>query len=223
MRYAIAVLVLLGWAGADPNAEGDAAARGKKVFHDTQDLQYPSCAHCHNVVPEAEEAGKAAHLPPGGTLWGAAVREGWRNMNTFADVGEASQYCAKTWQQRRGGLRAEALADLVAYLRTIAPEGPLPKRKVEKKPKLLEDLDGGDAEQGEALAARHCTGCHNDKDDALSFPFQPARKEKNLVARKVRGYDEKNQFKPQGGTMSYYTTDRLPDEALRHIVAWLGR
>ena len=206
-------------------ADTDTAAveRGKKLFEDTQGLEYPSCAHCHSLLPEKEERKKATHLGPGTTLFGSAYRKGWRNRNTSADIGEASQTCAKKWQQRKGGLKAAQRADLTAYLRTFRPEeGVLEKRKVQRKPKLLKGgYGGGDAAKGKALVLRYCTFCHNDSDDALSFPFRPGKKKTATLVRSVRGYDAKLKFKPK--TMSYYTTDRLSDDDLKHIVAYLGR
>jgi mono/diheme cytochrome c family protein len=138
-------------------------------------------------------------------------------------VGEALQYCAKTWQERPGGFKAAPLADLVAYLETLGDGKPLPKRKVRRKPKLIEDLVGGEAEAGKKLTERYCGACHHEGDDAVSFPLRPGRKRSELIARKVRGFDAKGKFKPQSGTMSYYTTDRLSDADLRHIIAYLGR
>lgn len=203
-------------------ADDTAVGRGKALFFDTQQLEYPSCALCHSLAPEAEEA-KAKYLGPAATLYGAAVREGWRNMNTYPDVGEASQRCAKWWQKRKGGFKPSQRADLVAFLKKHAPEGPLPKRKVERKPKLLQNLDGGDAKKGAKLTVRYCHGCHREDDDALAVELKPNKKKKPLIARKVRGYNSKNQFKPQAGSMSYYTTDRLTDADLRHILAHLGK
>ncbi|MHC4549030.1 MAG: c-type cytochrome [Planctomycetota bacterium] len=208
-------------AGPDPNPE--AVARGRRLYLDTQGLEYPSCAQCHSLLPAKDERKQAAHLGPGTTLFGAAVREGWRNMSTYADVGEASQRCAKYWQKRKGGLKPGQRADLVAFLKTQAPRGPLPRRKVERRPRLLESLAGGDAKRGARLVARYCTGCHNAADEALSFELKPRKKRKQLVARKVRGYDAKNKFKPQTGSMSYYTTDRLPDADLLDIIAYIGK
>ncbi|MHC4972439.1 MAG: c-type cytochrome [Planctomycetota bacterium] len=203
-------------------ADETAVARGKAVFHDTQRLEYPSCAMCHSLVSE-EEAAKAKYLGPAATLYGAAVREGWRNMNTYADVGEASQKCAKWWQKRKGGLKSGQRADLVAFLKTHSPKGPLPKRKVERRPRLLKDLDGGDAKKGAKLVARYCFGCHREDDDALAVELKPNKKKKLLIARKVRGYNSKNKFKPEAGSMSYYTTNRLSDADLKHIIAHLGK
>lgn len=222
----LATLILaVGLVAAAPDPAAEAVKRGRNLFRDTQDVMYPSCGHCHNTVPEAEEAGDSdLHLGPATTLYGAAIREGWRNRSTYGDVGEALQYCAKTWQERPGGFGAAQVKDLVAYLRTIAPkQDSLPRRKVEKKPKFLRTLGGGDATLGGKIALRFCGGCHNGGRDALSYDFKPGRKRADLIARKVRGYDAKGKFKPQEGTMSYYTTNRLSDEELRHILAWLAR
>jgi mono/diheme cytochrome c family protein len=222
-RAWIPALVLLGVAAAQTGAPDEAVERGRKLFHDTQELLYPSCAQCHGLLPEKEEAKKAEHLGPGATLYGSAVRRGWRNRKTYADVGEAAQTCAKTWQKRKKGLSAAQRADLIAFLAGHAPEGPLPARKVQKRPKRLEELDGGDAVRGKTLTERYCGGCHHGGEDALSFELKPNRKRKYVVARKVRGYDSAGKFKPELGSMSYYTNDRLADEDLLHILAHVGR
>jgi len=232
MRLAVVLLLLLGLGlvlADSPAPNADAVARGKTLFSDTQELAYPSCALCHSLLVEKEEADpeKTPHLGPGATLWGAAVREGWRNMNTYADVGEASDHCAKVWQQRKGGLKAEQKRDLVAFLSGFGPEsGRLPKREVQRTPKVpkdLAELDGGDAARGEKLTARYCGGCHNASDEAISFELKPGKKKADLIVRKVRGYDSRGKFKPLEGTMSYYTNDRLPDGDLKDILAHLAR
>ncbi|MGH7163265.1 MAG: c-type cytochrome [Planctomycetota bacterium] len=223
MRSGFAVALLsLALASALAAPEEVGVARGRALFTDTQDHAYPSCAHCHAVVPEDDEK-RLEHVGPGATLHGAAVREGWRNLKTYADVGEASQLCAKAWQKRRGGLKPGELDDLRAYLRTIAPSGPLPPRKVQKTPRMLDGLEGGDAERGKSLAARFCGGCHHDREGTICFELVPGKRRRDLIARKVRGYDAKNRFDPQEGSMSYFTNDRLPDEDLRHILAYLGK
>ncbi len=200
----------------------DAAKRGERLFRDRQEGLYPACADCHSLLPEEQEA-KAEQRGPGATLYGAAVREGWRNMNTFSDVGEASQKCAKAWQKRKGGLDAGQRSDLLAFLRAHAPEGTLPKREVQRQPKLGKDLAGGDAEAGERLAATWCVACHNGAEDALSFAFEPGKRKRDQVARKVRGYDAKGAFKPEEGSMSYFTNDRLSDEEMKHILAYVAK
>ncbi|MHC4937802.1 MAG: c-type cytochrome [Planctomycetota bacterium] len=221
MRRLVLAALLIGAVWAQDDKKETAVARGRKVFLDTQDDDYPSCADCHNVVPEEKEAKEAKYLGPGVTLYGAARRAGWRNRDTFENVAEASQYCAKTWQERKNGLKAAQRADLLAYLQSIAGKKALPKRKVKTKPKLLREIGGGDAEAGKKTSIRYCGKCHN--ADGLSFDLEPGKKKKDLVARKVRGYNAKRKFKPQKGTMSYYTVERLSDKDLRDIIAYLGK
>ncbi len=202
-------------------AGDDALSRGRRIYADTQDFEYPSCAHCHATVAP-EQAQRLAQRGPGGTLYGSARREGWRNRKSYKEIGTALQYCAKTWQRRKKGIRGDDLKALVAYLETLGPgEGKLPARKV-KRPKALKDYEGGDAAKGKPLVV-WCSGCHGDADDSLSFELIPGKKRKDVLARKLRGYDTKRRFKPEQGTMSYYTQDRLSDEEARDIIAYLGR
>jgi len=221
----VVLLLTLGYALAEdsekPVVPDTALERGKKLFADTQGDDYPSCAQCHSVLPEDKELKGAKYLGPAGTLHGSARRAGWRNKDTYKDVIDAAQYCAKTWQERRHGLKAAQQADLRAYLESIAGKKVLPKRKVERKPKLITKFDGGDAVRGKKLVVRHCGACHG--PDHISFEIKANHKKKLLVARKVRGYDKKLKFKPQGGTMSYYTIDRLSDKDLRDIIAYCGK
>ena len=204
-----------------PRKLSAAAERGRKLFADRQGDDYPSCADCHNVIPEDKEAKEAKFLGPGGTLYGSARRGGWRNRDTYKNVGEALQYCAKTWQERKNGFKAAQLSDVVAYLKSISGTKPLPTRKVERKPKLTKDITGGNAKAGEKSAVRYCGQCHH--KDSISFALKKNYKKKDLILRKVRGYDAKRKFKPYKGTMSYYTTNRLTDRELRDIIAYLGK
>ena len=208
--------------GEDKAPKTDPAVeRGKKLFGEREDEEYPSCADCHSVLPPDKEAKEAKFLGPGESLFGSARRAGWRNKDSYKDVGEAAQYCAKTWQKKRKGLKAAALKDLVAYLKSVDGGKPLPMRKVERKPKLAKDISGGDAKNGEKLAKRYCAQCHH--PDGISFPLKKNGKKKDLILRKTRGYDAKRRFKPQRGTMAYYPTTRLSDKDLRDIIAYLGK
>ncbi|MFQ5845710.1 MAG: c-type cytochrome, partial [Planctomycetota bacterium] len=215
----VPVAAVVGAAGG-PDAE--AVERGRKIFLDTQEYEYPSCAHCHATVPEDEEQG----LPvrgPATTLFGSARHEGWHNRQSYKDIGTALQYCARTWQRRKKGIRSPGLDDLTAYLRSIGPpSGTLPRRRT-RRPKMPDDLTGGDPRRGVQLMAVWCAGCHHGGEDAVSLVLKPNKKRRVVIARKVRGYDPKGRFKPERGTMSYFTRERLPDEDLRHILAYLGR
>ena len=226
MQRALFLLLPMLLAGALVTADGNAAdetaaERGKKLFHDTVEFQVPSCAHCHSLLPPAEDAKSEAPIGPGTSLWGTTKRAGWRNMKTFSDAGDASRYCGRVFQERKGGLSGAQRTDLLASLARHSPDESLPARKVERRPRMLKKFDGGDTQKGKQLYVRYCVGCHNDTDEAIYVPVKPGKKKKSYIARKVRGYDNKNKFKP--GTMSYYTTDRLSDEDLKHLIAYLGK
>jgi mono/diheme cytochrome c family protein len=87
----------------------------------------------------------------------------------------------------------------------------------------MADFAGGVPERGRRLVDRHCAGCHDPAEDALSFGFEPGKRKRAEVARKVRGFDAKGQFKPEEGSMSYYTNDRLTDEELLDILAYVAK
>ncbi|MEM8885303.1 MAG: cytochrome c [Planctomycetota bacterium] len=218
---ALVTSIVAAQATSKPKLDPKAVERGRKVFLDTQDDEYASCADCHNIVPEKEEIEKAKFLGPGGTLYGSAMRQGWRNSkDRYKDVVAASDPCAKTWQERDKGLSAEQKKDLGVFLQSIAGDKKLPMRKV-RKPKLISEYEGGDAAKGEKTAMRYCGQCHNPQ--GVSFPLKPNRKRKHIIVRKVRGYNAKRQWKPSRGTMGWYSTERLSDKDLLDIVAYLGR
>jgi len=219
-----APLLVVGLAVAADTVEPEPVKRGRALFADTGELTYASCAHCHGLAAEGGErkskVRKQAH-----TLFGAVLREGWRNRNNYADVGAASQYCAKTFQERRKGLTVSQRKDLIAFLATQVPKDKtkLPKREV-KRAKMHKDFtkyEGGDAVKGKGLFERSCVECHNDRDDSISMILKPGKKTKKLIVRKVRGYDAKRRFKPS--TMGYFTAASLSDDELRHVLAYLGR
>ncbi len=210
---------------AAPDSARATVERGRVVFADTQEGLSPSCANCHSLLEPAQELKKAKFLGPGASLWGAALRAGWRNVKIYKDVGEAAQFCARKYQERKKGLSLKQRTDLTAYLKTMVPKskkaGSLPARKVQKKPKLLKEYAKGDKTKGSKLYSRYCAGCHNDADDAVSFAIKLGKKKRAQIARRVRGYTAKRKFKP--GAMSYYPTDRLSDAQLADILAYLGR
>ncbi len=222
----------LATAEPDANPKGDTKekkadtpeARGRALLADTGELAYASCLHCHSILAP-EKAQKQTPRKQAHTLFGAAIRAGWRNRNTYADAAEASQFCAKKFQGRRKGLSAAQRSDLLAVLKTRVPQGKttLPKRKV-GKPRVHKDIakyDGGDAKRGQTRFANNCAECHHDGDDSISFALKPGKKRKAFIVRKVRGFDAKRRFRPSA--MGYYTPERLSDDALRDILAYLGR
>jgi len=228
-RFVVPVLfvfaVCVGLVGAQ--GAGDAAA-GKKIFTDSgEDLDYPSCAHCHATVDASKELEMTGHVRPAYPVFNTAGRGAWKNKPAGkgpASAGDAGNICVRAFQKRKK-LPASDVADLNAFLATVSP-GEAEPRKIQYAPALPESLDGGNADEGRKKVEAYCGGCHGASDDHLQFELKPGRKPKLKVAMKVRGWvekDGKRKFQANNGMMSFFAKDRLPDEDLLDILAYVGR
>jgi mono/diheme cytochrome c family protein len=227
----LAAAFSLALAGVSALAGGGDAERGRKLFHDTGDYAYPSCAHCHAAVPAKDEVEKARHRRPGFPIYDSAHRGAWKNKARGkgpATAGDAGNTCVVAFQKRKK-LDAARVADLNAYITSLSPNKAAKPRRIGYAPALPESLDGGDPEKGKKKVALHCGGCHGPGDEHLQYPLKAAKHKKRKVAMKVRGWieDEKREsgmrFKPDTGQMSFFAKDRLPDEDLLDILAYLGK
>ena len=208
------------------------ADAGKKIFHDSgDDLEYPSCAHCHAVVSASEELAKTDHIRPAFPVYNTSQRGGWKNKPPSRkgpkSAGDAGNICVRAFQKRKK-LPASDVADLNAFLASVSPGAAKP-RKIKYAPKLPASLDGGDAAAGKKNVEAYCGGCHGKSDDHLQFELRKGRLKKRRVAMKVRGWikDRKKKdgirFKANNGMMSFFAKDRLPDKDLLHILAYIGK
>ncbi|MHC4547300.1 MAG: c-type cytochrome [Planctomycetota bacterium] len=222
-----ALLLLIGLTAWAQGALGD-PERGRRIFHDTgENLAYPSCAHCHAVVDDAAEV-KTGRVRPGHPVFNSAHRGAWKNGNRkLKTAGDAGNTCVVSFQKRKR-LPADRVADLEAYLRTISP-GKAKPRRLGFEPALPESLDGGDRARGRTLVQRYCAGCHGASEQHLQDELKAGRRKRGKVAMKVRGWIKDKRapggmrFKPAHGQMSFFAKDRLPDEDLRDILAYVGR
>ena len=214
---------------------GDADV-GKKMFHDSgEDLDYPSCAHCHATVSAAEELAKTGHIRPAFPVYNTSGRGGWKNKprsrkGAPQSAGDAGNICVRAFQKRKK-LPASDVAHLNAFLATVSPGDATP-RKILYGPKLPKSLDGGNAEAGKKKVETYCGGCHGKSDDHLQFELRKGRLKKKKVAMKARGWikDKRKKkekgairFKADNGQMSFFAKDRLPDKDLLDILAYLGK
>ena len=213
--------------------DGGSADVGKKMFHDSgEDLDYPSCSHCHATVPAAEELAKTGHIKPAFPVHNTSKRGGWKNKakskkGAPQSAGNAGNICVRAFQKRKK-LPASDVADLNAFLASVSPGAAKP-RKIKYAPKLPASLDGGDAAAGKKNVEAYCGGCHGKSDDHLQFELRKGRLNKRRVAMKVRGWikDSKKKggirFKAINGMMSFFAKNRLPDKDLLDILAYVGK
>ena len=219
------LLLIAGLVGAQ--GAGD-AARGRKLFVDQGDFDYPSCAHCHATVSVDQEIKKTGHVSIAFPVWNSHYRGAWKNIP--ADKGpkssaEAGNFCVKAFQKREA-LPRQDLADLDAYIKTLSPDQNVKPRKIGYAPKLPENLDAGDPEAGKKKLLVYCDACHGKSDEHFQFELKPGKYKKLKIAMKVRGWvtrKGKPVFKPNAGQMSFWARNRLSDKDLLDIIAYLRK
>jgi mono/diheme cytochrome c family protein len=228
-----AFAVVVGVAGLQARAGGEGegdAEKGRKIYFETNELEFPSCAHCHATVPVDQELKQTGHIRPAFPVYDSSHRGAWKNQAAGKDpksAGDAGNICVKAFQKREK-LEAAALADLNAFLLTVSPDKDVEPRKIHYAPKIPDKLDGGDAEAGAKKVQIYCATCHGKTDEHLQFELKPGRRDKRKVAMKVRGWvvdkkTGKEKFKPNAGQMSFFAIDRLPDADLLDILAYVGK
>ncbi|MHC4959232.1 MAG: hypothetical protein ACYTGN_12760 [Planctomycetota bacterium] len=230
--FLVAIPALLAGAVTVSAQGGGSVETGKKMFHDTgEDLDYPSCAHCHATVDVKDEAEKTGHIKPAFPVFNTAHRGGWKNKPVTKGpktAGDAGNICVVAFQKRGKKLPAGQVAHLNAYLQSVSPGKDVKPRKINYAPKIPASLDGGDKAAGEKKVQMYCGGCHGQSDDHLQSALKAGRYKKSKVAMKVRGWikDKKTgkpRFKANNGMMSFFAKDRLPDKDLLDILAYLGK
>lgn len=211
-------------------ADGD-IERGKKIFHGTgEDLDYPSCAHCHATV-SAEDELKTGIVHSAFPVYNTSHRGAWKNKKKggVKSAAHAGRICTIAFQKRKKpGLNDEQLADLNAFLLSKSPSKDVKPRKIGYAPKLPASLDGGDAAKGKKNVEMFCSTCHGPSDDHLQSELKAGRGNKLKIAMKVRGYvtdrkTKKKKFKANNGQMGFFAANRLSDEQLLDILAYLGK
>jgi mono/diheme cytochrome c family protein len=181
-----------------------------------------TCATCHAITEPAHDGLRR----PGHPLGDATRRPSYKNgqVSTFL---EATNSCltewmnAPTWQQDD-----EAYQALHAFLDAGAPASAPPLSFEIVPPPPDEALGGGDAEVGRAVFNETCAVCHGPDGIGTNQALPVAQRglEAAHVARRVRtsGRNESSVYDGlTGGIMPFWAADRLSDDELRDIIAWL--
>jgi mono/diheme cytochrome c family protein len=231
LALGVALLAVAGFVSAQ--SAGD-VEKGKKLFYDTGDLEYPSCGHCHATVPVEEELKKNGKISIAFPVYNSAHRGSYKNSHKKEDgkgpatSADAGNICVVAFQNRKK-LPAADIAALNAFIASVSPDKDVKPRDIKYAPPVLESFEGGDAEAGKKNVAIYCSTCHGPTDDHLQFELKPGKAPKKKIAMKVRGYikDAKRKsgmrFKPNAGQMSFFATNRLSDKDLLDIIAYLGK
>lgn len=219
--------------GSTKTVERPAVERGEALFGDPDfspaSANYFGCNDCHSRTTDEGE-----RIFPGYPLQNSANRASWWGGYAVQYL-DAVDFCYRKFQRAPASLTAgEPKGDaLYEYLASISPQATSPAQPLTIT-RNITLLSGGDAAAGEALwdaACRHCHGSPSGSgrihssvtaiDDDLFADYDtlfPGVDHRVIVAEKVRH----GSFFGVGGVMPFFAEERLTDEELASILAYLG-
>lgn len=231
---ALPLLVLLGLglslgagcgaASEEPVADGP-MSEGEKVFRGVvDDGNSFTCATCHAIREPADDGLRRVAHP----LFDAAHRPTYKN-GALSELRDAANSCLQEWMNAEPweaeDPRWVALED---FLESQAPDGPAAPLRFQIVPAPFgEALDGGDAVAGRELFNASCSACHGSDGTGTSQapPVGNRGLDPAYVAERVRtsGRADSGVYDGlTGGIMPFWAADRLSDDELRDLVAWLA-
>ena len=163
------------------------------------------------------------------TWWGQEPE----SPDRYPDMAHAGVRCVVTFMLNPKKLTAQELVDLQAYLRAINRHPilvPLPNTAGGDLTGEYAGFEGGDRILGRGLFYAACHTCHPNGNAGIA-PVIPRDNDAAFYARKVREGNDLGAFMsgiypdaydPDGGQfMPYFGTDRLPNEKIRDIIAYI--
>lgn len=221
---------------AQMQMHGDART-GLKLFNSASlSTNGLSCAHCHAHFDE--ETLDDGLLRPGHSLYNSAHRETWWGQDpeepgSYQSIGAATVVCVEHYMRQPDKLTAQQILDFDAYLENITRRSvsePLALAPAADKTGAYSGFKGGDRFVGRDLFYAACHSCHPNAGAGIG-PALPRSKEPAFYARKVREGDglgavlsglDPNAYDPRAGKfMPFFGADRLSDDKLRHIIAYI--
>lgn len=211
-------------APAEPAEPSELATRGEQIFTNVvEDGNTFTCATCHAISEPVLDGIRRVGHP----LFDAARRPTYKN-GQLTELRDAANSCLQEWMNAEPWTADDGrwLA-LEEYLESVAPdEEAEPLRFEVVDPPPVSALGGGDPEAGRALFNRSCSACHGEDGigSQLAIPVGGRGLDPEYVAERVRtsGRTESEVYDGlTGGVMPFWAADRLDDDELRDLIAWL--
>jgi mono/diheme cytochrome c family protein len=202
--------------------DGASAPSGEALYAQRhEDGNSFACATCHAI----EEPAPDGLRRPGHPIGDAANRPSFKNGQLDALI-EAVNSCRVEWMAASAFEPTDpswlALSD---YLAVTAGGDPAPALSYEIAAPP-DELDGGDAMAGQALFNRSCVVCHG--ENARGTERGPALVASTLsaalIATRVRTSGSRSSAVYEGlsgGRMPFWAADRLNDDELRDLIAFV--
>lgn len=202
--------------------ESGAQRTGEMVYRFTQPSGNSfTCATCHALVEPSQNSFRR----PGHPLGNATRRSSYKN-GQVAGMLDAVNSCLDEWMNAEpwNESSVEWLV-LESWLEEQAPPGDAPAVDIQ----IVEppaSLEGGDATAGHQTFNESCAICHAiDGDGSIQAPpVVGFGLDAKLVANRIRLSGRVNGIYPglTGGVMPFWGANRLDDEELRDIVAYIA-
>jgi mono/diheme cytochrome c family protein len=220
-RLLVSTALLLPACVGDAHSDAPDTSEGERIYLEpVEDGNTFACATCHALEEPAADFRR-----PGHSLGDAAARPSFKN-GAVGDLREAVNSCLVEWMNAEPwDADDQRWMELERFLQSIAPaSAEAIDIRVVAPP---DDLGGGDPVAGREVFAASCAVCHEEDGNGseLAPPVAGFALAPDYVARRVRtsGRNDSSVYDGlTGGVMPFWGADRLTDDELRDIVAWLA-
>jgi mono/diheme cytochrome c family protein len=216
------VSIVLTACGSDVDA-GPGLEHGERVYSNPIDGGNTfTCGTCHAVTEPADDGLRR----PGHPLGDATRRPSYKNGQVSSFL-EAANSCLVEWMNAPvWSEEDEDYQAVFAFLDAGAPASAPALTFEVVQPPPEEALAGGDAAAGRAVFNESCAVCHGQDGVGTerALPVAERGLDPTHVAARVRtsGRTGSSVYDGlTGGIMPFWAADRLSDEELRDIIAWL--
>ncbi|MFB6262842.1 MAG: DM13 domain-containing protein [Bradymonadaceae bacterium] len=208
--------------GASDTLDTAQMPRGEQVFRTPlEEGNTFACATCHAVHPPAKDGFRKPGHPLGNATRRPSYKDGkldsmlaavntclveWMNASKWTQSNEK-------WRALRSWLDSKAKVESAEPVDIQIVEPP-------------DDLTGGDPQAGEQLFNESCAGCHgkNGTGTRRAPPLDARPLDRSYIARRIRtsGLTDSPTYDGlTGGKMPFWGADRLSDDELLDVVAYV--
>lgn len=211
-------------AGLDAGDDVDDMTMGQRLYEQPHDEGNTfACATCHALDEPAADGLRR----PGHAIGNATRRPSYKN-GQLTEMRLAVNSCLEEWMGADAwpadDERWAALYDYLDAQATVETAPALEYTIVEPP----QDMSGGDADTGAQIFADSCAVCHGPEGRGTERAISVAGRglDPDYVAQRVRtsGTEDSAVYEGlTGGRMPFWAEDRLSDQELRHIGAFLAQ
>jgi mono/diheme cytochrome c family protein len=223
-RLALSFIALWGCTRETPSTPPPAPdqALGQRLFEQPlEDGNSFSCATCHALAEPSADGVRR----PGHAVGDSTRRPRWKNGKAPTFLAAVNS-CLEEWMVAPPWKASDgSFVALRDYLDAQAPAGRAPELKFEIVPPPAE-LSGGDVARGRATFARTCVVCHGAGGTGTDRGPKVARsaRAESYLAQRIRNSGSKKSAvygELTGGVMPFWAKDRLTDDEVRDLVAFM--